>query len=222
MEYNCKYDIKLKRDITVLEKVDQCDIEDSVFKVDESVDEIGEEAFNNIDVTEVILPNGIVRIRKRAFNSSKLRLINFPEGLEEIEEFAFTLSDIGKNKETIILPKSLKKIGTKAFAYTKISSIIFEGIPYIGNQAFRNSNIEILEIPEKLIYIGECAFKNNNIRSLKAPYDVVENSIKDKYRSPFCDNPNIESGYYNDCKHFEEKIPKRKLKKITKVQMVHW
>lgn len=216
MVYRYEYDENLKRTKTILERVYKSEIKHGVFEVSKSVDEIGKDAFACSYIEEVRLPNGILKIGDGAFRHSTLRLINFPEKLIEICPNAFEGTLLGINKEKIVLPKNLLVIGESAFRDTRLHKIIFEGSPYIGDYAFTNSALEKIDIPEDLIYIGERAFSHNNLTEINAPYEVIENSLMDREDSAFTYNSNIESGYYTDRAHYNKKIPKRKLKKITK------
>lgn len=80
----------------------------------DTVTEIGEAAFVDMDVLETVeLPPSLKYIGRSAFRDCKrLQIIDFPEGLEEIDSFAFAGCT---SLRSAILPDSLKILGNEAF-----------------------------------------------------------------------------------------------------------
>jgi len=82
--------------------------------IDDKVDEIEYDAFkNNLTVEEIKLGKNLLVIENGTFaNLTELKTVNFVEGLEVIEDKAFFMAGLYGE---IVLPRSLKKIGSKAF-----------------------------------------------------------------------------------------------------------
>jgi hypothetical protein len=99
------------------------------------VTEIGNSAFVGQEgITNVTIPNGVVRIGNSAF-----------------EETGIT---------SVVLPNTLLRIGNKAFAVTNLTSIVLPyGIEYIGEFAFALTGITTLDIPSTVTFIGAWAFQ---------------------------------------------------------------
>lgn len=111
---------------------------------------------------EVVLPDNVRVIGKRVFNSDMLKQagkvikLTIPEGVTEIDSIAFSHSKIRE----IILPSTLKRIGTGAFRHCEdLHSInIPDGVTEIGIQAFSHSSLKEIRLPAKLERIGDEAF----------------------------------------------------------------
>jgi hypothetical protein len=79
------------------------------------------------------------------------------------------------NFTSIIIPSSIEKIGTKAFASSSVKYVVFEHdskINSIGESAFENSSIEFISLPKSLAFIDRSAFsncKNLSILIIKNP-----------------------------------------------------
>ena len=102
---------------------------------------IGNEAFNNTDVDELVLNEGLVRIGDRAFFNNDLKDIHIPDGVEEIgvEAFYCYKSTIFQRSGsgTLYIPKSVYSIGDHAFAMSRN-----------GYGAWFNSRRDILCLPD--------------------------------------------------------------------------
>ena len=113
---------------------------------------------------------------------------DFNTGCVEIQEGAFLDC---KNLETIVIPSSVKKIGSKAFAgCTKLNKLKFEeGIAEISDDAFFGcTSLEVIELPYSLKKIGTNAFsKCENLKKVKLPEQLEELKAE-----AFSDCPNLE------------------------------
>ncbi len=145
-----------------------------------SVKEIGKKAFCGANIKEVVLPEGIERIGEEAFLDCAVEVINFPSSLKEIAKESFyraklvtvdlsatNLTHLNDGTFTLIktlkevkLPVTLKSIGAQVFmATTNLSVINFpEGLEEIEIEAFRESGMVDIKLPNSLRYIGERAF----------------------------------------------------------------
>ena len=117
---------------------------------------IGEEAFQDSAIENVILPDTVERIEDKAFYRVLLQSINFPDGLENIGDYAFVYAEF----ESISLPTTLKSIGRGAFYCTPLRSLIIpEGVEYIGDQAFQeNWQLTSVRLPSTLKEISSGLF----------------------------------------------------------------
>ncbi|WP_033161158.1 leucine-rich repeat domain-containing protein [[Mycoplasma] collis] len=99
------------------------------------------------------------------FNKNILDLSEL-KNVTKIDDFAFANCKFLIYK--LILPINLKTIGIGAFAFNKISSIVFnKNLEYIEESAFENNLIEIIEFNEKLKKIGDFAFSKNKIKNIE-------------------------------------------------------
>ncbi|MDR0983450.1 MAG: leucine-rich repeat protein [Ruminococcus sp.] len=108
----------------------------SSYTVPDTVTVIGIFAFQQTDITEVILPDGITLIKQGAF---------------------YSCTDLA----SITLPSLLEKIGIDAFFYCKsLSSVIIpDGVTEIEQMAFSYAHgLQYAEIPESVTFIGKNAF----------------------------------------------------------------
>ncbi len=97
------------------------------------------------------------------------------------------LVDVHDEKGTVIIPKEVMVIGEKAFAGSKIESVVLpSGLKRIENYAFEDcENLTCVLIPDGVETIGKCAFANcKHLKEVVLPYTVTS----------------IESGAFAACK----------------------
>lgn len=100
----------------------------------------------------------------------KKRIYEIPEGVEHIEEDAFAFCRFSK----IILPKSMKKIGKRAFYEALADEIVLpEELEEIGEYAFSRSELLRIKIPESIKEIKKGTFDTAEIREVILP-DSIE------------------------------------------------
>ena len=146
--------------------------------------QIGEAAFKDcIDVTSVIISNGIVSISENAFSGCiNLSSAEVPNSIKTIGENAFSgcsslktveisssVKSINNNTfygckslKTIEIPGSVKSIGNNAFygCTNLASTIINDGVEIIGDKAFYQcSELTTLSLPNSITTIGVSAFE---------------------------------------------------------------
>lgn len=104
--------------------------------IPDGVLEIGNNAFTNSDITEVILPESVHTIGSFAFSEcSRLRQISLPMGLEEIKERAFSgCSSLKK----IFIPSNAAKLGVSIFGGAN-KDIMIQGEKGSPIEAYANS-----------------------------------------------------------------------------------
>mgnify|MGYP003752597829 CR=1 FL=1 len=149
---------------------------------DFSVTSISDDCFkSNKEIKYVFIPNSIAYLGKacffRAFNLETV-IFEKDSKITSIEPSTFSFNESGGNLKTIIIPKSVKKIGDYAFAHSKnLTEVIFEEgseLEIIGTCAFLdNVNLSQFVIPEKVKIIGSQAFLNaSKIETLYIPKNV--------------------------------------------------
>lgn len=91
------------------------------------------------NLSKIEIPDTVTKIGNSAFrNCSKLENIELPDGLKTIGKRAFYLCGIKK----ITIPASVTRIKAKAFLYSALTKVYFEGkkVPKIGKGAFMKGN----------------------------------------------------------------------------------
>ena len=138
------------------------------------IDEIGDDAFRNVDfegsslnkydLKSIKLPKTVKKIGKFAFQSNYLTDFEAPEALKIIGDGAFMNNKI----ETLELSENTEIIGSSAFHINKLFAIvIYPNVREIGISAFRNNNAQYVRfMGDKVEKIGEMAFCNNKISEL--------------------------------------------------------
>lgn len=106
-----------------------------------------------------------------------VKSVVFPDSIEIIGEHSFSEAE---ELETVVWPKSLKRIGPWAFGNTMMSEIVLpDGVETIGRYAFcHNDYLKKVVLP-KGVFIDEAAFYEcSNLEEVSLPENVVmENSV---------------------------------------------
>ena len=138
------------------------------------IDEIGDDAFRNVDfegsslnkydLKSIKLPKTVKKIGKFAFQSNYLTEFEAPEALKIIGDGAFMNNKI----DTLELSENTEIIGSSAFHINKLFAIvIYPNVREIGISAFRNNDAQYVRfMGDKVEKIGEMAFCNNKISEL--------------------------------------------------------
>ena len=137
---------------------------------------LGDEAFSNNHLKEVALPSQLEVLGTAFINNSELSKITFSEGLKEIRGASYSsLSAFsGTSIKSVVLPKSLEKIGDGAFYDLKgLADIsIPENVTSIGNEAFYNTGLTSIDLPANLKTIGRYAFSGTKLKKVVLPSQV--------------------------------------------------
>ena len=110
---------------------------------------IGNDAFRNLGLTNIVIPNSITNIGISAFRENYLTSVTIPDSVTSIGDYAF-----GENQLTsITIPDSVTSIGNGAFENNQLTSVtIPNSVTSIGNSAFRkydSSNPNLTKIINK-------------------------------------------------------------------------
>ncbi|MGE4444280.1 MAG: leucine-rich repeat protein [Candidatus Altimarinota bacterium] len=121
---------------------------------------IGGETFSSLDLTSVIIPNGIREIGYGAFLGNQLTSISLPNSLLNIMEFAFSDNQL----TNVTIPNSVTTIGSSAFSYNQLTNVtIPNGVTTIGSSAFSYNQLTNVTIPNSVTDIGQAAFNGNKL-----------------------------------------------------------
>ncbi|OQX28511.1 MAG: hypothetical protein B0D92_08550 [Spirochaeta sp. LUC14_002_19_P3] len=161
------------------------------------VTEVGTNAFEIYNFTDIKLPSTIKSIGIRAFYlCSNLALTSLPDGVTSIGNYAFYdcsnlaltslpdgVTSIGNNAfdnctnlALTSLPDGIKSIGDQAFL--KCSNLALtslpDGITSIGDYAFAScSNLALTSLPDGITSLGNQAFAGTTMTSMTIPASVT-------------------------------------------------
>jgi len=134
--------------------------------IDESVEEIDNEAFrNNLNLKSVVCHGGLLKVGEDAFfNCSSLQRVKMP-GVKIIEVGAFyeckNLTHVGLD--------NLEMVGWNAFVNTSLQRVKMPKVKIIGTSAFKDSDVDELEFGEDLETIRSGAFRGSKLRRIAIP-----------------------------------------------------
>lgn len=139
--------------------------------VKKGVKKIKDDAFDQLPISDVKIPNSVTSIGAGAFSGcNKLKNVKIPNSVKSIGWGAFTDC---KKLESIKIPNSVKEIGNDAFKFcTNLKSVkLSNGVKEIKDSTFLGcKKLKILEIPEGVTKIGFSAFQDcKNLKSVKIP-----------------------------------------------------
>lgn len=142
-----------------------------------SVKGIGKGAFNDLgngnENLTIVLPNTIEYIANEAFSRFGRPFdVTLPDGLKRIGSHAFAYSGI----RSIIMPNSVETIGSHAFEYcVNLASVIMsDNITDIPDWAFGDcSNLKTVQLPDNLVSIGEYAFSGCDLNEIAFPETLI-------------------------------------------------
>jgi len=151
-----------------------------------NVTAIGEGAFAQSEIQQVVIPSSVTSIGSRAFvYCDNLNSVTIPESIEEIGSRAF---DGCYALKTIKLPSKLKTIEEGLFnqCYQLTSIVIPNDVTTIGWHAFKGCRgLKSVKMGDKIEKIGDEAFMEcEQLSQVEIPNSVVE----------------IESNAFKDCK----------------------
>ena len=123
-----------------------------------AVETIGDAAFYDNQLTEVIIGNSVNSIGYAAFYGNQLTQVIIGNSVESIGDYAF----IGNQLTEVIIPNSVTSIGESAFDSNKLTEVsIGDHVTSIGNVAFYGNQLTNVSIPNSVKSIGEYAFSEN-------------------------------------------------------------
>ncbi len=166
------------------------------------ITEIGDYAFNGLNLKSVVIPNTIKKIGKYAFANNKIKELKVPDTVQELGEGAFMHNQINSlviGDKTIIGEACFNDNQLKyneAFFYKTgqdgvkdYAEIVSYGgslrgnvlipesneqvlLKRVGDKAFLESGIVSVTIPNSVEYIGQSTFAENNLVEVYIPNQV--------------------------------------------------
>ncbi len=127
------------------------------YTIPDSVKKIGEYAFYDFYITNIIFGKNVTTVANSAFyQNSNIKTVTLNEGLVSIGADAFCKCYMLKNVD---IPTTVDYIGENAFSRTSIEKItIPQGVSNIKEGTFRNSGIKEVYIPLSVTAIDDYAF----------------------------------------------------------------
>ena len=149
-----------------------------------SVKSIPKNAFNGSKINKVTLNEGLKSIGDMAFFNSTIQEVIFPSTLEQLEENIFYYcyhlkkADLSRTK--------LTKLPASTFVYAGVEEVLLPAtLTEIGAQAFlKTSQLKTIEIPENVRTIGLEAFRESSITTVKLPNGVTNIAQRAFYYCP--------------------------------------
>ncbi len=131
---------------------------------------IGDHAFENTLISQLILPATVERIGDYAFCNTPLSSIEIPSSVVSIGNSVFS----GTLISSLTVPASVEYIGDNAFSGSCLSSITFLGdaVTSIGDYAFYGTPLSSIEIPSSVTSIGDYAFAKTCLKRVEIPEGV--------------------------------------------------
>lgn len=136
----------------------------SLIKLPPNLQEIGDYAFFHFGESEILnFPKSLKHIGKFAFSSGRINNMILPEGLEIIEICVYNANSFVK----IEIPSSIKHIHEEAFSScSKLETVNFKEnshLQSIGYNAFLDTKITKLELPNSVTHIAQLGIENFEI-----------------------------------------------------------
>ena len=149
-----------------------------------SVKSIPKAAFRGSQINKVVLNEGLQSIGDMAFFNSTVQEIVFPTTLEQLEENIFYYcrnlrkADLSRTK--------LTKLPASTFVYAGVEEVLLPvTLKEIDAQAFLNtSQLKTIEIPENVRTIGLEAFRESGITTVKLPNGITTIAQRAFYYCP--------------------------------------
>lgn len=131
---------------------------------------IAEGVFSGLKLTKVTLPDSVTEVADRAFYDNEIKELAAP-GLKTIGEGAFQ-----KNKLTAFESSTLETIGEGAFSDNALKSVKIKSAPVtvIPANAFRDNQLDTVELPDTVTEIGASAFANNQLKGVTLPSKLTK------------------------------------------------
>jgi hypothetical protein len=149
-----------------------------------SVRSIPKAAFSNSQTAKVVLNEGLKSIGDMAFFNSAIQEIVFPSSLEQMEENIFYYC---RNlKKADLSQTKLTKLPASTFVYAGVEEVLLPAtLKEIGAQAFlKTSQLKTIEIPENVKTIGLEAFRESSVTTVKLPNGVTTMAQRAFYYCP--------------------------------------
>ncbi|MEP5617510.1 MAG: leucine-rich repeat protein, partial [Flavobacteriaceae bacterium] len=130
-----------------------------------TVTSIGDNAFEENQLTSITIPDGVTSIGDNAFRGNQLTSVTIPDGVTTIEDGVFNNNQL----TSVTIPDGVTSIGDRAFFRNELTSVtIPDGVTSIGDNAFEENQLTSITIPDGVTSIGDYAFWSNPITEVTA------------------------------------------------------
>lgn len=124
-----------------------------------NVKEIGQNAFEEMDIVSVKFPDGLKKIGKGSFQKNKLTEVVFPDSVTKIYSDSFMANNI----KNVKFGKNLNLIGAWSFDFNKIENLVIpDKVVNINYEAFNNNNLKSIVIGKSVEKIEYAVFGQND------------------------------------------------------------
>lgn len=165
------------------------------------VEEIGDYAFSESVIRDVVIPNSVTEIGNSSFaNCPNLEIINIQQSVKKINSCAFADCN---NLSYVVLPEGLQTIESQTFMNCNNLSFIYlpDSVEKIGSGAFMGTNLKSIILPRSLKVLGCDVFAYSPIQKIESP----SKSFLVKDMAIYTDNGKTFVNYYGGEPSF--KIP---------------
>ncbi len=142
--------------------------------IENGVKSIGDYAFKSFgNLLNVYIADSVNRIGTFSFSGCYLlRSIHIPDSVKIVGDYAFQSC---RELETAYLGKGLTKIPKQMFeSCSKLSSVTMNvGLTEIGEYAFKDANLNVIDIPQGVTHIGKQAFSFQGGAGKKTQIDKI-------------------------------------------------
>ncbi len=156
--------------------------------IPDSVTTIRPRAFDGQALSEIVIPDNVSTIGQYAFHDNPIASVKIGHSVESIGDGAFSAGawDVkSRESTTLIIPSSVKTIGSRAFSYIGLTSVTLpEGLQTIGHDAFLGNNLTDITVPKTLeritadnhasLFPGNSVFGAQNAEAVS----YIENNIR--------------------------------------------
>ncbi|MCL2637269.1 MAG: leucine-rich repeat domain-containing protein [Oscillospiraceae bacterium] len=174
--------------------------ENTVVELREDTQTIANHAFENTNLTSIIIPEAVTHIGSNAFAGSRLTSIAIPDNVTHIGGYAFINCEY---LTSAVFGDSVAYIGWDAFANTGITSIVIpDSVIEIKSNAFWGSeNLTSVDLGNGVETIKFGAFSQTGITSITIPESVTRLDL-----GVFDDCPNLINITYKGVSYYKESI----------------
>jgi len=130
---------------------------------------IGDFAFQDKQLTAILIPDSVISIGNGAFKENKLTNVTIPDSIISIGQDAFRNNRLNK----IVISNKITFIGHDAFRGNQLTGVtIPNGITTIESGVFAENQLATIFIPNSVVSIEELAFTDNCLREIFIPESV--------------------------------------------------
>lgn len=136
----------------------------------ETIETIGNNAFNTTGIVSVIIPSSVITIEGGAFYENLLTSVTIPGSVTSIGSYAFYSNQL----TSVTIPNSVTSIGGLSFADNQLTSVVISNmVTSIGDGAFQANQLLSVIIPNSVTSIGNDTFRANLLSSVTIPASVT-------------------------------------------------